>query len=150
MVRLTIMGGGSTLMVRVLWFFQNKLTYFDLFYYCIKGKSGPKFSHLLMVRLGGVTPRPPLMDRLTIKCTLFLTASLSWAWNIGPSLSIFLTMKLSRPSRTDWGKKTSCPMYYTDENTEVQIQILHLISDLPGCPSASLIQMPGGAGTPTL
>ena len=76
MVRLTIMGGGSTLMVRVLWFFQNKLTYFDLFYYCIKGKSGPKFSHLLMVRLGAVTP-PPLTVSLTVKYQLFFTPSLS-------------------------------------------------------------------------
>ena len=31
--------------VRVLWFFQNKLTYFDLFYHFIMGKIGPKFSH---------------------------------------------------------------------------------------------------------
>ena len=29
----------------------NKLTYFDLFYYFIKGKSGQKFSHLLTVSL---------------------------------------------------------------------------------------------------
>ena len=30
--------------------FQNKLTYFDLFYHFIMGKIGPKFSHLLTVR----------------------------------------------------------------------------------------------------
>ena len=40
-------------------FVQNKLTYFDLFSYFIKGKIGPKFSHLLMVRLRGVTHPPP-------------------------------------------------------------------------------------------
>ena len=32
------------------WFFQNKLTYFDLFYHFTMGKIGPKFSHLLTVR----------------------------------------------------------------------------------------------------
>ena len=45
----------------------------DSFYYSIKGKIGPKFSHLLMVRLRGVTPPPthtppyPPMVRLTVK-----------------------------------------------------------------------------------
>ena len=47
------------LMVWVLWFFQNKLTYFDLFYHFIMGKIGPKFSHLLTVRAEGADP-PPL------------------------------------------------------------------------------------------
>ena len=45
--------------VRVLWFFQNKLTYFDLFCHFIMGKIGPKFSHLLTVRAKGADP-PPL------------------------------------------------------------------------------------------
>ena len=35
----------------LLWFFQNKLSYFDLFYHFIMGKIGPKFSHLLTVSL---------------------------------------------------------------------------------------------------
>ena len=36
--------------------FQNKLTYFDLFYHFIMGKIGPKFSHLLTVRAEGADP----------------------------------------------------------------------------------------------
>ena len=39
--------------------FQNKLTYFDLFYHFIMGKIGPKFSHLLTVRAEGADPPPP-------------------------------------------------------------------------------------------
>ena len=46
----------STEAVRVLWFFQNKLTYFDLFYHFIMGKIGPKFSQIVSVRLEGGDP----------------------------------------------------------------------------------------------
>ena len=55
-VRLTVRVYPPPLTVRVSWFFQNKLTYFDLFYHFIMGKIGPKFSHLLMVR---AAPPPP-------------------------------------------------------------------------------------------
>ena len=48
---------------RVLWFFQNKLTYFNLFYHFLMEKIGPKFSHLLTVRAEG-TDSPPLMVSL--------------------------------------------------------------------------------------
>ena len=41
--------------IRALWFFQNKLTYFDLFYHFIMGKIGPKFSQIVSVSLRGVT-----------------------------------------------------------------------------------------------
>ena len=49
-VRLTV-GVDPPLTVRVSWFFQNKLTFFDLFYHFKKGEIGPIFPHLLMVRL---------------------------------------------------------------------------------------------------
>ena len=49
------------LTVRVSWFLQNKLTYFDLSYHLIKGEIGPIFSHLLTVRAEGADPpSPPL------------------------------------------------------------------------------------------
>ena len=61
------------------WFFQNKLTYFDLFYHFIMGKIGPKFSHLLTVRAEEADPPPPpLTVSLTVKYPFFfLTASLN-------------------------------------------------------------------------
>ena len=40
--------------------FQNKLTYFELFYHLIMGKIGPKFSHLLTARAEGADPIPLL------------------------------------------------------------------------------------------
>ena len=61
---------------QVVVIFQNKLTYFDLFYYFIMGKIGPKFSHLLTVRAKGADAPPPYgqPDR---KKTVFFTTSLS-------------------------------------------------------------------------
>ena len=43
MVRLTIRVDPPPFIVRVCYFFQNKLTYFDLFYHFIMGKIGPFF-----------------------------------------------------------------------------------------------------------
>ena len=70
------------LKVRVSWFFQNKLTYFDLFYHFIKGEIGPIFSHLLTVRAEGADPpSPPLTVSLTVKRPLFfLTTPLRILW----------------------------------------------------------------------
>ena len=56
-VRLTVrVDPPPPLTVRVLWFFLNKLTYFDLFYHFIMEKIGPKFSHLLTVRAEKADP----------------------------------------------------------------------------------------------
>ena len=43
MVRLTVRVDPPPLMVRVSWFFQNKLRYFDLFYHFIMGKLDQNF-----------------------------------------------------------------------------------------------------------
>ena len=58
-------------MVRVSWFFQNKLTYFDLFYHFIKGEIGPIFSHLLTVRAKGADPPSPPYGQPDRKKTFF-------------------------------------------------------------------------------
>ena len=58
-VRLTVRVYPPPLTVRVLWFFQNKLTYFDLFYLFIMGKNGPKFTFSYGQGRGGWSP-PPL------------------------------------------------------------------------------------------
>ena len=95
MVRLTVRVYSPPLTVRVSWFFQNKLTYFDLFYHFIMGKIGPKFSHLLTVRAEGADPPPPpppLTVSLAVKIPGFFTALTSLLINAffepsGPQLS---------------------------------------------------------------
>ena len=65
--------------VRALYFFQNKLTYFDLFFHFIMGKIGPKCSHLIMVRAEGADL--PLTVSMTVKrLSFFLTTSLKHKW----------------------------------------------------------------------
>ena len=58
MIRLTIRveSPPPPLLVRVLFFSSKQV---DLFYFFTEGKIGPKFSHLLMVRLGGGDPPLP-------------------------------------------------------------------------------------------
>ena len=76
------------LTVRVLWFFQNKFTYFDLFYHFIMGKIRPKFSHLLTVRAEGADPPlPPLTVSLNVKRPFFL---LTTSLNKSPTSSDFI------------------------------------------------------------
>ena len=64
------------LTVRLSGFFQNKLTYFDSFYYFIMGQIGPKFSHLLTVRAEGADPPSPPYGQPDRKKTVFFTTSL--------------------------------------------------------------------------
>ena len=71
-------------MVRVLWFFQNKLTNFDLFYHFILEKIGPKFS-----RSGcGVEQ---IMFQLSF-----------WPLDLSVLKKIFAVLQLKALSNTNW------------------------------------------------
>ena len=78
-----IKGLPPPLTVRVLWFFQNKLTYFDLFYHL--EKLDQNFHICLRSGPRGLTPPPPLTVSLTVKRPFFfLTTSLSlWIQEVG-------------------------------------------------------------------
>ena len=86
----------------MIFFLQNKLTYFDLFYHFIMGRIGPKFSHLLTVRAGGADPLPPPYGQPDRKKTVFFLTTTLTLFRFFNCLFIFSKISFCPFSGIEW------------------------------------------------